>query len=105
MDGLVRARPDKMLPWLLSHPNKENTVNSEVQRLRMALWSLTRAVGRDECSDLLLAVIRERKSEHEDESRGMTKCLRNHLSWLMPKMFSWDFRLIVFLILHNAWVG
>lgn len=95
MDGLVRARADKMLPWLLSPPNKENTVHSEVQRLRMALWSLTRAGGRDERSDLLPAVIRECKSEHEDVSRGVTKCLRNHLSWLMPKKFSWDFRLVV----------
>lgn len=83
-----------MLPWLLSHPNKENIVHSGVQRLRMALWSLTRAAGRDERSDLLPAVIRECKSEHEDESRGVTKCLGDHLSWLTPKKFSWDFRLI-----------
>lgn len=32
---------------------KRTLFTSEVQRLRMALWSLTRAVGRDEPSDLL----------------------------------------------------
>lgn len=94
MDGLVKAKPDKMLPWLLSHPNKENTAHSEVQRLMMALWSLTRDVGRDEHSDLLPAVIRECKSECANESRGVTRCLRIHLSWLMPEKFSWEFRLI-----------
>lgn len=85
--GLVKAKPDKMLPWLLSRPKKESAAHSEAQRLRIALWSLTRAVGRDEHSDLLPAVTRECKSECANESRRVTRCPRNHFSWLMPKKF------------------
>lgn len=70
----------------------------------MSLWSLTGAVGRDEHSDLLPAIIRECKSDSKNESRGVTKYLRNDLSWLFPKKFSWDFRLInlSLSILHNG---